>query len=407
MKKSTLITGMMAIAIFASLAGSTYAATPDNTNTQGGQFRNGAGQGNFQRQPGVSGTVSAISGSTLTLLGRDGTTTYTIDASNAKVSKLGTPATAGTQPTSTTIAVSDILVGDSLRVQGTVSGNSVTATQIMDGKFGGNGNPQGQPGVSGTVTAISGSTLTVQGKSVTYTIDASNAKVNKITSAAVGTKPTTTPIAVSDILVGDNVRVQGTVSGNSVTATQIMDGKFGGNGMGNGFGVGNGKNGKPQGGVNGQISTITGAATSAACLKTEKTTNAANVKSAKDTYTAATKDAKTTYNAATKSAKDTYTAATKDAKTAYNAAVTAAKAGDKTAYSAAVKTAKTTYNAALKSAKDTYNAALKSAKDTYNAALKSAKDTYNAALKDAKTAYNATLATEKTRDAAAKTACKQ
>ena len=56
----------------------------------------------------------------------------------------------------------------------------------------------------------------------TYTVDATNAKVMK--SATSGVKPTTATIA--DIQVGDTVMVQGTVSGTSVTATSIFDGKF-------------------------------------------------------------------------------------------------------------------------------------------------------------------------------------
>jgi Domain of unknown function (DUF5666) len=384
MKKSNnsiFITSVMAIAIFASLAGSTYAATSDNSAS--GQFGYGSGHGNRQGQPGVSGTVSAISGSTITLLGRDGKTTYTIDASNSKVSKVSSPATDGAKPVMNDGGITDIQIGDTLRVQGTVNGTSVAATQIMDGKF------QGQPGVSGTVSAISGSTITLLGRDgkTTYSVDASSAKISKTSSASTGTKPTTTTVAISDILVGDSIGVQGTVSGTSVAATTIMDGKFSGNRMGNG---------KFQGGSNGQATNVTGATASASCLKTEKATNASNVKSAKDTYTTAQKDAKTAYGAAVTAANDTYVAAQKDAKTAYGAAVTAAKAGDKSAYGAAVKAAKATYNAALKDAKT-----------AYGAAVKAAKATYNAALKDAKTAYGAALATEKTRDTSAKTACKQ
>jgi len=72
----------------------------------------------------------------------------------------------------------------------------------------------GQPIIGGSVTAINGSTLTVTNKSnVVYTVDASNATVNKA-------RVTST---VSNIVVGDNVIIQGAVNGNSVTASSIID----------------------------------------------------------------------------------------------------------------------------------------------------------------------------------------
>jgi ABC-type dipeptide/oligopeptide/nickel transport system ATPase component len=66
------------------------------------------------------GTVSAVDGSTVTITNTDGTT-YTVDATNAKVSKM------------VDLSVSDIKVGDQVGVMGTISGTSVTATHIMDG----------------------------------------------------------------------------------------------------------------------------------------------------------------------------------------------------------------------------------------------------------------------------------
>lgn len=87
--------------------------------------------------------------------------------------------------------------------------------------------PSGQarrPGVFGTVTAIDGSTITVQSRGVgqnaaqatpaTYTVDASNAAITKNNATA----------SLSDIAVGDTIMAQGTVSGTSVTATTIRDG---------------------------------------------------------------------------------------------------------------------------------------------------------------------------------------
>ena len=72
------------------------------------------------RGRGVMGTVSAVSGNTITVTGKDGTT-YTVDATSANVEKMVTE------------SVSDIAVGDTVGVEGTVSGSNVTAKHIMDG----------------------------------------------------------------------------------------------------------------------------------------------------------------------------------------------------------------------------------------------------------------------------------
>ena len=77
-------------------------------------------------------------------------TTYTVDASSATVTKNGAAST-----------VSAIAVGDTVMVQGTVSGTNVTAKTIRDGV--GQGQPaiqgNGQPVVAGTVTAINGNSV--------------------------------------------------------------------------------------------------------------------------------------------------------------------------------------------------------------------------------------------------------
>ncbi len=75
---------------------------------------------------GVMGTVSAVNGTSLTVTNKAGTA-YTVDASNAKVSK----SVSGSAPT--TITVSNIAIGDTVSVRGKLSGTSVVATQIFDG----------------------------------------------------------------------------------------------------------------------------------------------------------------------------------------------------------------------------------------------------------------------------------
>ena len=103
-------------------------------------------------------------------------TVYTVDATNAKIYK---------GSATTTVSVSGIAAGDTVMVQGTVSGTNVAATVIRDGIGGMMGIQPGMPGkgfghgasstpsttpiiqgngepvVGGSVTAISGTTLTV------------------------------------------------------------------------------------------------------------------------------------------------------------------------------------------------------------------------------------------------------
>lgn len=182
------------------------------------------GQGQAMR-PVVVGTVSSVSGNTITVSGRKGFGTstaavvYTVDATNAKIMKGNATST-----------VSSISVGDVIIVQGTLSGTSVTATVIRDGMMPGkrgdneNGRPglglitgNGQPVIEGKVSAISGATLTLTNNSnVQYTVDASSAKIVQGQSTS----------TLSAIAVGDTVIVQGTVNGSSVTASTVIDHKL-------------------------------------------------------------------------------------------------------------------------------------------------------------------------------------
>lgn len=72
----------------------------------------------------------------------------------------------------------------------------------------------GQPIVGGKVTAVSGNSLTITNASnVTYTVDATNAKV--IAGKTLAT--------IASVKVGDQVVAQGTVNGTAVVASSIMD----------------------------------------------------------------------------------------------------------------------------------------------------------------------------------------
>jgi hypothetical protein len=262
-KMAILAAGSFVIAgvITAGAAQAQTAGTGQHPRFQGGQAQNW-GSGSRKGQ-GIMGKVTAISDTTITVqsaAGGERTTgttntaakTYTVDASKATFAKLGqptatTPGSTPTKPSTTTIAITDIAVGDSVMVNGTVSGTNIAATSVTV-------MPSGAPGmgknmIMGKVTAISNTTLTVvsgfnpgrrpqnatnnnanvnggAGSATTYTVDASSATVKKFVAPTAGStgKGTETTIAVTDIAVGDTVRVQGAVLGTNVKATAIVDG---------------------------------------------------------------------------------------------------------------------------------------------------------------------------------------
>jgi Domain of unknown function (DUF5666) len=252
-KKYTLAS-LATLAVFGSLvAVPAFAEDSVNAQVQGGATISlpGAtsvgmdvkGRGEFEgrgmMKSGVFGKVTAVSGNTITVAAftRAGmmsgpqttSVTYTVDATNTKIMKAGV---AG--------SISSIVVGDTIMVNGTVSGTSITARSINDGpmpikmkdknKNRENDNEKdtegehsaqtpvitgnGQPVVAGTITSITGSSMVITNKSnVAYTVDVTSAKValdNKL-------------VTVSSLKVGDSVVVQGAVSGSSITASSVID----------------------------------------------------------------------------------------------------------------------------------------------------------------------------------------
>ena len=150
---------------------------------------------------GVNGTVVSVSGNTITLTDRKNKT-YTVDTTNAKF-------TGGLDETFT---IGNILSGDKIRVNGTVSGQSVTATSVMDASY------MARTVFSGKVTAVNGNTVTLmQNKNGSLTVNAGSATFKK------GFGKNAKTIAVGDIAVGDRLTVVGTISGSVVNATSGED----------------------------------------------------------------------------------------------------------------------------------------------------------------------------------------
>ncbi len=131
------------------------------------------------KAPTIIGTVTAINGSSLTLTTKDGKV-YTVNDVSAQV-------THGFGPNAQTLTVADIKNGDAIGVIGTISGTTVTASTIIDGWLNPNNTIHGQheaaskekprpdmvglkespdhqphtPLIHGTITALSGNTLTI------------------------------------------------------------------------------------------------------------------------------------------------------------------------------------------------------------------------------------------------------
>lgn len=129
-KSLVALAALVAIGAGAGAAGLASAQTNTATGATGTVQTQDSGKGAWHRGMmgghmdgkgrGVAGTVSAVNGSTVTVTAKDGTS-YTIDASTAKISKV------------VDISASDIKVGDTIGAMGSVSGTSVKAVHIMDG----------------------------------------------------------------------------------------------------------------------------------------------------------------------------------------------------------------------------------------------------------------------------------
>ena len=251
MNTKKYISGALALATVAgmSFALPLFADTSATASLNGqvssrmmGQRGQGVGRGGVNMmRPTIMGTVASISGNILTVtvkrftkpvVGSPSgtaptatTVTYTVDVTNATVTKAGVAST-----------VSAIAIGDTISAQGTLTGSNVVATSIRDGvmprgqesggKAGGSANANaginlvagnGQPIVGGAITAIStdGLTLTITNKSnVIYIVG--------ITGSTKFLQGSTT-IAISGVKIGDQVVVQGTVNGTNIVASTVID----------------------------------------------------------------------------------------------------------------------------------------------------------------------------------------
>lgn len=217
--QKALLVPVLVVAMAGSGAIAGYASITQADTTEASQQGFGAGK-QMGRAPfaqdgdHVFGTVTAISGSLITITDSRTTTPYTIDASNAAIVK----ATLGEGPSEATLA--DIAVGDTVGAHGTLSGTTLTADRVTDGAMGGlrDGGMGmmrgGRGGSMGTVSAVNGSTITLTTPGGdTVTVDASGATFGKVISGS-----------LLDVVVGDTISFHGQRSDKTVTADHIMTG---------------------------------------------------------------------------------------------------------------------------------------------------------------------------------------
>ncbi|HET8581201.1 MAG TPA: DUF5666 domain-containing protein [Candidatus Paceibacterota bacterium] len=216
----TLFSAGMAVVAGTTLVGVANAATQlSPSSVAPSAFHQGmrAGKGGFGT--GIFGTVQSVNGTTIIVAGKDGTT-YTVDASAATVTAFDAGTKRMTESTPGSIAA-----GDMVAVMGTVSGTSVTASRIMDGMP-----PAGMgmamrgsfdPAITGTVSAISGTTITLTGRNGgTFTVNAASTTIRSFSAG--GNAPAAA--SLSDIAIGDTISVRGPITEASLTADRLTIG---------------------------------------------------------------------------------------------------------------------------------------------------------------------------------------
>ncbi len=148
----------------------------------------------------VEGTITAASATSITVHDSHGEDVILTITGNTVIRK-----------GDTTIAATDLKVGDQVHVKAVAANMVNTATEIIVQTPEGHGETET---ANGTVTAASGTQLTV------HTEDDGDVTVN--TDASTIIRKQGTKIAVSDIHVGDGVNCLGTVTGDhTILATQI------------------------------------------------------------------------------------------------------------------------------------------------------------------------------------------
>jgi hypothetical protein len=176
--------------------------------------------GNAGAHASVHGSVTAVSGSTITLAANNGATYSVVTGNRTSFFDVVRGGTFGTRSRSAS-SLSGIAVGDTLTAKGALSGATLSAKTVLD--------VTGARPIHGSVTAVSGSTITLTTKSGSvYTINTSNSTQFWQVAATGGPfgKRTKTPSSLDAIGVGDKISVHGTAGASNtavVNATTVLE----------------------------------------------------------------------------------------------------------------------------------------------------------------------------------------
>ena len=254
--RRAVVIGIVVVVVLAG-AGIGYAVTSGGKKkTPAATVNTGANPAaNGQRRNGVFGTLASITGDTLLVTDQNGVKT-TVHTNSSTV-----------YLTTATGALSDVKVGDRLTAMGTNAGtNQISATRVNDtsgmdainGAGNGQGGPPGgrrfangngpnrngngannpnapAPGTFafGTVSSVNGNIILVKD---------TNGTVTTVDTTAATTFSVVKRIALTDLVTGQQVRVNGPKAADgSITATAVQEGTGGFGGFGRrGGGNGNG-----------------------------------------------------------------------------------------------------------------------------------------------------------------------
>jgi len=198
--------------------------------------------------PFTAGKVKTVGTDSFTLTNAKGTV-VTVDVSSS--TKYSDPGVASA-------SFSDVKVGEQVAVSGKDSSNTVTATSVFIGGagghgFGGHGGPGGPGGYGGGAgfgagaPVASGTVKTVGTNTFTLTEYSGTVVTVNVTGTTAYTDFGTSSPTFADITVGARVTAIGADTSNTVTATRVVIGGFGGrggpgHGGPGGFGPGGGPN---------------------------------------------------------------------------------------------------------------------------------------------------------------------
>lgn len=221
--KTAILAGTLAIS--AMLSGSAFAAE-DSTSSQNSvhSFIKHMKGALGQTAPTAFGKITAITGTSITIVGKSNTT-YSVDATNAKITK----------GKNTAATLSDLAVGNMIVVEGTLNGTTVSATAIRiggpRGVEGGKPSMMAPKGVMGTVSTVTGTNFTVAShvfmphmKGTTTLATIPTTLVNVVTGGNTVFMKDGATSTLADVVSGVRVLVEGAkdTAGTTVTATKVI-----------------------------------------------------------------------------------------------------------------------------------------------------------------------------------------